>query len=206
MHLVEIAKIKVVPHGLIRFEDGELCYITKRIDRTETGAKIAMEDMCQLSERLIEHKYKGSYEQIAKLIIKYTDAPILNLTNFWEQVLFSWVTGNADMHLKNFSLDNKGQNYELTPDYDLLSTKLVIPEDTEELALTLNGKKKRFNKKDFKAAFISSGLNEKVVENTTNKFIKAESKWTEFIDVSFLPTEMKESYKALIRQQLLKLN
>ena len=111
MHLAEIAKIRVVPHSLILFEDGELCYITRRIDRTNEGRKLAMEDMCQLSEKLTEQKYKGSYEQIAKLVLRNSSAPKLDLVNFWEQVVFSWITGNADMHLKNFSLYSPQQGY-----------------------------------------------------------------------------------------------
>lgn len=99
--LAEAAKIAVVPHGLIRFTDGELCYITRRIDRLSDGQKVSMEDMCQLTERLTEYKYKGSYEQIAKAIKKYSSAPQLDLVNFWELVVFSWITGNSDMHLKN---------------------------------------------------------------------------------------------------------
>ena len=102
MHMAEAAGIKTVPHSLIRFADGELCYITRRIDRTRQGGKIAMEDMCQLSERLTEDKYKGSYERIAKLIRQHSAAPLLDVVNFWEVVVFSWLTGNADMHLKNF--------------------------------------------------------------------------------------------------------
>src|SRR5574344_208132 len=132
MHLAEAAKISVVPHSLIRFKDGELCYITRRIDRDNNGGKIAMEDMCQLSERLTEYKYKGSYEQIAKLINKYSTTPKLDLTNYWEVVVFSWITGNSDMHLKNFSLYQMNKNeHTFTPAYDLLSTALVMSEDTE---------------------------------------------------------------------------
>ncbi len=104
MHMAEAAKMQVVPHSLVRFADGELCYITRRIDRGAHGEKYPMEDLCQLSERLTEHKYKGSYEQIAKAILRYSAAPKLDVVNFWEQVLFSWLAGNADMHLKNLSL------------------------------------------------------------------------------------------------------
>ena len=79
MHLAELSKINVVPHSLIRFEDGELCYITRRIDRTDKGEKLHMEDMCQLSVRLTEYKYKGSYEQISKIIQRYSSVPKLDL-------------------------------------------------------------------------------------------------------------------------------
>lgn len=107
MHLAELAKIQVVPHSLIRFADGELCYITRRIDRIDKGIKLPMEDMCQLTERLTEHKYKGSYEQIAKAIQRFSAVPKLDMVNYWEQVVFSWIMGNANMHLKNFSLYSK---------------------------------------------------------------------------------------------------
>lgn len=206
MHLAQLAKINVVPHTLIRFRDGELCYITRRIDRTDSGSKLPMEDMCQLSERLTEYKYKGSYEQIAKLVLKYSATPKLDLVCFWEQVLFSWITGNADMHLKNFSLYSREKGiYNLTPAYDLLSTALVIPEDTEELALTLNGKKRKLAKQDFMASMQLSGLDEKVIENLFRKFRKAVFPWREFIARSFLPGEMQERYNALIAKRMEKL-
>ena len=199
MHLAELAKMAVVPHSLIRFADGELCYITRRIDRTATGEKLAMEDMCQLTERLTEHKYKGSYEQIAKAIARFSSVPKLDLVNYWEQVVFSWITGNADMHLKNFSLFSKQQGvYQLTPAYDMLSTALVMPEDTEELALTLNGKKKKIRHSDFEVAMLASGLDEKVIANIFNKFLKVRDKWSAFIDDSLVPDAMKAAYKSMI--------
>lgn len=194
MHMAEAVGIKTVPHSLIRFADGELCYITRRIDRTKKGAKIAMEDMCQLSERLTEDKYKGSYERIAKLIRKHSSAPLLDVINFWEVVLFSWLTGNADMHLKNFSLFRPSDDYMLTPAYDLLSTALAMPEDEEELALTLNGKKKRIKREDFEKAMRDSGMDEKAIINLFNRFLKAIPKWHGLIEDSFLPPDLQEAY------------
>lgn len=203
MHLAELAKMLVVPHSLVRFADGELCYITRRIDRTDKGGKLPMEDMCQLTERLTEHKYKGSYEQIAKAILRYSSVPKLDMTNYWEQVIFSWITGNADMHLKNFSLYSKKQGeYVLAPAYDMLSTALVMPEDTEELALTLNGKKRKIKKEDFIISMRASGLNDKVIENIFAKFINTKDKWFEFIDMSFLPDCMKDRFKVLITEKI----
>ena len=203
MHMAEAAKIAVVPHGLIRFDDGELCYITRRIDRQPDGSKTAMEDMCQLSERLTEYKYKGTYEQIAKLIKKYSAVPQLDLVNFWAVVVFSWITGNSDMHLKNFSLYKTPLGFCLTPAYDLLSTLIVMPQDTEELALTLNGKKRKIKRSDFEKAMTASGLNEKVIQNMANKFGKAISKWIDLIDNSFLPNDMKREYKRLIIKRVI---
>ncbi len=203
MHLAELSGIKVVPHSLIRFADGELCYLTRRIDRTSKGEKIQMEDFCQLSEKLTEYKYKGSYEQIAKLIKKFSDSPYLDLANFWEIVFFSFLTGNSDMHLKNFSLfENSDAKYSLTPAYDLISTKLAMPEDTEELALTLNAKKRKLTKNDFVDAMKNSGLNKKTIQNIFAKIIGSRDSWFDFIDNSFLPDDMKEDYKGLITNNI----
>jgi serine/threonine-protein kinase HipA len=127
--LASIVKINVVPHSLIRMQNGGLAYITKRIDRTKNG-KLHMEDMCQLTERLTEDKYNGSYEQIGKAILKYSSNPGLDLVNFFELLLFYFLTGNADMHLKNFSLIRQpGLGTVLSPAYDLVATALVNPAD-----------------------------------------------------------------------------
>lgn len=203
MHLAEIARIATVPHCLIRFEDGELNYITRRIDRTAFGHKLKMEDMCQIIGRQTEQKYQGSYEMIAAAILKYSSAPVLDLVNFWEQVVFAWIVGNADMHLKNFSLYcPKRGVYQLTPTYDQLSTAIAMPEDTEELALSLNGWKKKLMREDFVEAMIGSGMKEKTIRNIFQKFIKSEEQWFACIDESFVTEEMKDQYKALIHKRL----
>lgn len=202
MHLASIAKIKVVPHSLIRLRSGNLAYITKRIDRKKKQ-KLHMEDMCQLTERLSEEKYNGSYEQIAKAIIKYSETPMLDVINFYELVLFSFITGNADMHLKNFSLIYQPLSGPiLSPAYDLVATALVNPNDNEELALALNGKKKKITKNDFKAAFEKSKLNEKQQENIFSKMIKSKQKWYEMIDKSFLDKSWASDYKSIIHDRI----
>ena len=202
MHLAEIAKIKVVPHTLIRLQDGTLGYLTKRIDRTPDGGKIPMEDMCQLTERQTEYKYKSSYEQIAKVIAKYSYVPLLDLTDFYEQVFFSWLVGNNDMHLKNFSLYAPKGKWFLTPAYDLLNVSMANPKDTEELALTLNGRKKRMKKSDFVSAMTLSGIAPKVFDNMIEKYRKLLPKFYDMIDTSFLEDESKEAYKQGITSRL----
>ena len=202
MHLAETSGIEVVPHTLIPIADGRLCYLTRRIDRLDDGYKLAMEDMCQLSERLTEYKYKGSYEQIAKLIAKYSSVPKLDVIKFWEIVLFSWLVGNSDMHLKNFSLYKpQGYDYILSPAYDLLSTQLVLPEDTEELALNLNGKKRKIRKVDFEIAMKNSNIDEKAIANIFKKFKRTIPLWEEMIDKSFLSNEIKTKYKIIIAEK-----
>lgn len=203
MHLAEIAKIPTVPHALIRFVDGELNYITRRIDRTDDGQKLPMEDMCQLSGKLTEQKYQGSYELIAKIIEQYSSLPQLDKINYWQQVVFSWIIGNTDMHLKNFSLysPRTGQ-YVLSPTYDQVSTKIVMPEDTEEMALSLNGFKKKLLVYDFREAMYSTGITEVVTNRILSDFSKFRDKWFACIDSSFISGDQKQNYKALIDSRL----
>lgn len=205
MHMASVAKIKVVSHSLIRLQSGNLAYITKRIDRSKK-MKLHMEDMCQLTERLTEEKYNGSYEQVAKTILKYSINPGLDVVNFFEQLLFSFLTGNADMHLKNFSLIHQpGSGYLLSPAYDLVATTLVNPADDEDLALTLNGKKKIINRLDFMNAFSILKLDTKQQENIFKKMKKAKKKWVELIDISFLSDDFKRNYKSLIEERFSRL-
>ena len=206
MHLAQIAKIKTAPHSLIRLQSGNLAYITKRIDRHKTG-KLAMEDMCQLTERLTEDKYRGSYEQIAKTIQKYALMPGLDVLNFFELVLFSFLSGNADMHLKNFSLlEQPGLGMGLAPAYDLVNTALVNPADTEELALTLNGKKRKLKKQDFIAAMQRFKLDDKQQNNLFKKMSRAMPKWLDCIDRSFMTEEFKTQYKAILTERMKRLS
>lgn len=203
MHLAEIAKIPTVPHALIRFVDGELNYITRRIDRTDDGQKLPMEDMCQLSGKLTEQKYQGSYELIAKIIEQYSSLPQLDKINYWQQVVFSWIIGNTDMHLKNFSLYSpRTDHYVLSPTYDQVSTKIVMPEDTEEMALSLNGFKKKLLVYDFREAMYSTDITEVVTNRILSDFSKFRDKWFTCIDASFISDDQKQSYKALIDSRL----
>jgi len=201
MNLASASGIETVPHSLIRLSSGSLAYITKRIDRTPKG-KFHMEDMCQLTERLTEHKYKGSYEQIGKAILKYSSNPVLDVVNFFEQLLFSFLTGNADMHLKNFSLIKKPDvGWSLSPAYDLVPSALVMKGDTEEMALNLNGKKRKINNSDFKSAMHKCHIPGKAIENIFKKFEDTESKWDKIIQNSFLPEKLKTSYSNLISER-----
>jgi serine/threonine-protein kinase HipA len=203
LHLADLFKIKVVPHALIKLKSGELAYLTKRVDRDKKG-KLHMEDFCQLSERLTEDKYKASMEQVGKLIHLYSSNPLLDALTFFEVTLFSFLTGNADMHLKNFSLlDYRTGMTGLSPAYDLLSTRLVIPEkdDSEEMALTLNGRKRNFKLNDFNVFGEKLKLNEKQVQNSLNKFSKQLDKALNFVDFSFLSADLKASYKVLIQKR-----
>lgn len=205
MHLAEAAKIKVVPHSLIRLADDRLGYITKRIDRTPNGEKIDMEDMCQLTLHPTEYKYKGSHEQIAKTIAQYSSIPKLDVTNYMQLLLFCFVTGNNDMHLKNFSLYRPAKEYQMTPAYDLLNVSIANPKDKKELALPISGRKTKLRLEDFMNVAQNMGLEEHVVMRLISGLQKSLPKWRELIQKSFLSEDMKSRYEELVMSRLSRL-
>ncbi|QCX39409.1 HipA domain-containing protein [Aureibaculum algae] len=196
MRIGEALGIRVVPSSLIRILSGELSYITKRVDRTETGEKIHMLDMFQITEAF--DKYKGSMEKIGKALDHYSSNTLLDKTFFFDVALFSFLTGNSDMHLKNFSMIESPSGWILCPAYDLLNVAIVFPEDTEELALTLVWKKKKLKREHFEQLAEGLGLNPKQIKGAFNRMIKNKSKAFNWIDRSFLSNEMKTAYKELL--------
>jgi serine/threonine-protein kinase HipA len=186
-------------------KSGELAYITQRFDRNKTG-KIAVEDFCQLSENLTEHKYRGSIEKVGKITRAFTFNKGFESQRLFELVLFCYLTGNADMHLKNFSLiENSLGEFELSPAYDLVNTAIVMPEDKEESALTMNGKKSRLKRLDFDVFAASIQINEKSLASIYNRFEAILPEWNSCIERSFLSEEMKEEYTELLRRRHKKL-
>lgn len=207
MRLAEAAGIDVVPHSLIRLKDGELGYITRRIDRLSDNTKVAMEDFCQLSERTTEYKYKSSYEQVAKIIQEYSSVPVLDLTRYFELLIFCWLTGNNDMHLKNFSLyQPKDNEIRLTPAYDLVNAVIVNPQDNEELALTLNARKRKIKTADIVQAMRKADISDKVIANMFRKFHRVSTSWLPIIRQSFLPEVCQEAYWQLICERFSRLS
>lgn len=202
MHMAEAARIKVVPHSLIRLADGSLGYITRRIDRTKKGEKIDMEDMCQLTLHPTEYKYKSSCEQIAKAIAAYSSTPRLDLVNFMQVLLFSFVTGNNDMHLKNFSLYRPKALYQLSPAYDLLNVAIANPKDKEEMALSINGKKARIQLADFLKSSDTMGIEQRVTLGLIDGLRNAMPAWIDLINDSFLSDDMKQNYLDLISRRM----
>lgn len=201
MKMADAAHIRTARHTLIRLADGELGYLTLRMDRGKKGEKISMLDMCQLTNRLTEHKYYGTYQQLAQTIKKYSSAPMLDVQRYWEMVLFSWMTGNSDMHCKNFSLIDTGNGeYVLSPAYDLLAVLLADPADTEEMAMSFSvgGEKSGFNRNTFMTAFTESGISVVIAEKMIERMKGCIPKWKELINLSFLPEEMKIDYCTLL--------
>ena len=206
MHLASELNIQTAKHSLIKLSSGNLAYITQRFDRVR-DKKLASEDLCQLTETLTEHKYRGSYEKTGKIIRKYSSQAGFDTLSYFELVLFSFIIGNADMHLKNFSmLENIDGSFTLSPAYDLLSTFLVIDNENEQLSLTINGKKNKIKLKDFDTLAESLSLNEKQKENIYQKFLKKENNIKWWIKNSFLPENHKEKLQNIIDTRLKMLN
>lgn len=199
MRMAEAFGIRVVPSSLIRLLSGELCYITKRIDRKETGEKIHMLDMYQITEAF--DKYKSSMEKVGKALDNYSKNTLLDKTFYFDLTLFVFLTGNNDMHLKNFSMIESSLGWMFSPAYDLLNVAIVFPEDTEELALTLIGKKKKLKREHFEQFGKGLGLTTKQIKGTFNRMIIHKSSAYDWIESSFLSNDMKIAYKELLEKR-----
>jgi len=193
--------IQTAECGLIPLEDSRLCFITRRMDR-EGPAKIHMEDMCQLTDRLTEQKYRASMELIGKTILRYSTNPGFDALRFFELSVFCFLTGNADMHLKNFSLlYEPGEEVALSPAYDLLPTTLLLPADKEEVALTLNGRKRRLTRKDFEQFGHSLKLTGKQVENALERSRNCLPAALKTLGKGLCSSGARDQFKALIEQR-----
>jgi serine/threonine-protein kinase HipA len=201
MELATRLGFPTAPHGLARLADGKLAYLSRRFDRPADGTKLPQEDFCQLSQRPAADKYKGSLEAAAKLLA-YSSQTGLDAVRFLELNLLAWLMGNADLHLKNFSLycPTPG-HWQLTPAYDLVSTSLVIPEDEEETALTLNGKKSRLTRKDWQILAAKLGVVPKVFGNLTRRLAGAWPQVEALCRASFLPEEQKDAFLSHWRER-----
>lgn len=209
MQMAKQVGIKTVPFALIKMNgQGDLAYITKRIDRVTVDGKkqmLAMEDFCQLEERLTEDKYKGSYERCAKVIQKYSSMAKFDLTELYLHLVFSFVVGNSDMHLKNFSLIEKmecNNEYVLSAAYDLLPVNAIMPEDEEEFALTLFKKKRKIKRKDFLLFAGEIGIEQKSAEKMIAKVIKAKDNFIAMCEESYLSAAVKERLIKLIENRV----
>ncbi|MEX0981010.1 MAG: HipA domain-containing protein [Bacteroidales bacterium] len=199
MRMAEAYGIRVVPSSLIRLASGELSYITKRIDRTETGKKIHMIDMFQITEAF--DKYKSSMEKVGKALHSYSDNTNLDKIFYFELALFSFFTGNNDMHLKNFSMIESPSGWLLSPAYDLLNATILNPDDEEELALTLAGKKKKLRREHFVQLGEGLGLTDKQIKRAFIRIKRNTPKTIQWLDRSFLSDDMIHAYKEVLEER-----
>lgn len=184
--------------GLALLAGGERAYVTRRMDRRD-GHPLHMEDMCQLTDRMTEEKYRGSAERVGKAILTFSSNPGFDAIRFFEVILFCHLTGNADMHLKNFSLLYEPDGIiRLSPAYDLLPTRLLLPADREESAITVNGKKSRLQRGDFDALAATLGLTGRQITNSHARLHRGLAAAMEVISNSFLSQDKQEAFRRLI--------
>lgn len=206
MCMADAVGISTVPHALI-MGNGTLAYITQRVDRVfekDALKMLAMEDFCQLDLRLTQDKYKGSYERCAKIIKRYSIRKGLDMTELYLRLVFSFLVGNSDMHLKNFSLIETGEgtgDYVLSPAYDLLPVNVVMPEDKEQLALAMNGKKMNLRRKDFLLFADACGIPRVSAEKMMAKLVSQKDQLIKMCCESLLPELFMERFIALIEER-----
>ena len=208
MSMADKAKIRTVPHALVKSKDS-YAYITKRIDRVfskDSNVKMfAMEDFCQLDLRLTQDKYKGSCERCGNIIKKYSSRSGLDITELFYRLVFSFIIGNSDMHLKNFSLiesESGSGEYHLSPAYDLLPVNVIMPEDKEEFALPINGKKRNIHRKDFLIFAAGCGIAKLAAEKMIGQLISMEPVFIDMCCNSLMPQDMKEAFIELVDKRV----
>ena len=204
MGMASAAGLSVVPHALVRMENC-LAYLTRRVDREQVPGRpvrmLAMEDFCQLDLRLSQDKYRGSYERCVKVIERHSSRPGLDKAELYMRLVFCFLTGNSDMHLKNFSLietEPESGTYVLSPAYDLLPVNLIMPEDREEFALTMNGKKTDLRRGDLLAFAEAAGIAGKTADAMIRSMLDRVPAWLALCESSFLPADMIRSLAGLI--------
>ncbi len=207
MCMADAAGISTVPHALI-MGNGSLAYITKRVDRVfqkNTVQMLAMEDFCQLDLRLTQDKYRGSYERCAKIIDRYSARSGLDMTELYWRLVFSFIVGNSDMHLKNFSLietEEGSGKYLLSPAYDLLPVNVIMPEDKEQFALAMNGKKANIRRKDFLVFAEKCGIPRNSTERTIAMLLSKKEKFISMCHDSLLPEHIKDRFVSLMEERM----
>ncbi len=204
MTLAASLGIDVPVHGLVEGRDKHWTYFIKRFDRLGKGRKLPVEDFAQLAGATRETKYRSSMEQVARIVETHCTFPMIELRKLFVRTLFNFLTGNEDMHLKNFSLITRDGKVELTPAYDFLNSTIALPNPMEELALPLKGKKARLTRKYLIAYYGEERLelNKKVIGDVLGNIQRVIPFWRELIDRSFLSAKMKERYTMVLDRRL----
>ena len=204
MKMAKVYGLEVPFHGLVYSKDGSLSYFIKRFDRYSKGKKYATEDFAQLSGNSRDTKYDYTMEKLVKVIDEFCTFPAIAKADFFKRILFCFITGNEDMHLKNFSVITKAGKTTLAPVYDFLNSSISIKNPQEELALSLKGKKSNFKATELIDYYAKERLelNDKTIDAILLDMTKRVSIWTELVEISFLSDGMKEKYLKLMENRI----
>lgn len=204
MRMAKVFGLEVPFHGMLYAKDGSLSYFIKRFDRYGKGSKYATEDFAQLTGNTRDTKYRFTMEKLIPVLDAYCSFPAIEKADFFKRILFCYLTGNEDMHLKNFSLITKNGKTTLAPIYDFLNSTIAIKNPEEEIALNLKGKKSNLRATDFIDYYGKERLqlNEKTIASILTQMKKATPEWNELLEISFLSDDMKEKYLELLKYRL----
>jgi len=208
MRLAADVGIETPMHGLLHCSDGSLSYFIKRFDRTGRSAKYAVEDFAQLAGRDRDTKYDYSIEQLVG-VVDHCTFPMVQRAELFKRLLFSFLIGNEDMHLKNHSLIQRAGRIELAPAYDYVNTTIVYRamgrslREIEETALPLKGRKKQLGRKLWTRYLAAErmGLQPKVVEGICDRLAAAQSTWQARVHDSFLSDTAKRLYLEILAER-----
>jgi len=215
----QVFKLRSAACGLVFFPDGEPAYIVRRFDRdAATGKKLAQEDFCQLAGKSSgthgeNYKYDGSYEELGRLLQRFSPAWRVEAERLFTLIIFNYVCGNGDAHLKNFSLlETPFGDYSLSPAYDLLCTSLHLPAESRTAleifddfvtpSFEINAFAKR---SDFMELANRFGLRTPRATAILDRFNSERPKVEALLDRSLLSAESKSRYRALFADRLIAL-
>jgi serine/threonine-protein kinase HipA len=203
MRLAAAVGIDVPVHGLLRAVDDSLVYFVKRYDREGRSGKVHVEDFAQLSGATRETKYDSSLERVVQLVDQFCTFPAIERPKLAKRLLFCFLTGNEDMHLKNFSVWVQDGVVSLTPAYDLLNTTLVLENAKEESALPLDGRKKNLSKKLWLEYFCKERLklSEGQVSRIVNELKDAMPQFDQLIKQSLLSEKLQLEYQKILHDR-----
>jgi len=204
MHLAKIAGLNVPLHGMVYSIDEKLTYFVQRFDRHGRTGKCSLEDFAQLAGKSRDTKYDYSMEKVAGIIEEYCTFPLVEKVGLFRLILFNFLVGNEDQHLKNFSLVTRDGKVALSPAYDLINTTIALANPQEEIALPLMGKKRNLTRQILVDYWGKErlGLNARTVSNITGELGQAIPAWNDFIAKSFLSGNMKEKYSKLLADRV----
>ena len=197
MSLAAAAGIEVPPHGTLKNEIGETFYIVKRFDRRGSSTRIHVEDFCQAGDIPGGMKYRISAEFCGKLINRITSFPRIEVQKFFKLILFNFLVGNGDAHLKNYSFVHSKQRIALSPAYDLVASCLLIPTETQS-AIPINGRDNKLRLKDFKALGENMKIPSELVSKSVHHLLNTIPDLIGLIEIAEFSSDMKRALAELI--------
>lgn len=212
----QVYGIRTAANGLCFSPSGEVIYITKRFDLRGDGSRIGQEDFASLTGRDetsggVNYKYDGCYADIAEAIRRYIPAWPVAMEEFFRIVTFNYIYGNGDAHLKNFSIVKSGEDYLLSPAYDLLNTAIHIDGDDFALSGGLSPALEKSDiyektghpcREDFESFGRLIGLNERRIAAVLNPFTTLPQGATRLMRNSFLNEKMKRAYLRTVKTRI----